>query len=122
MGAERGTLLVIATGQTGQRVLVNGGVTLLDETQSTQIGVHIGQYLVKAFASVAEHSANLQLGKALLQAVKTGDRLQVVVAIGRDERSGKDPIGKEPVVDDIETLGLVAEVMLASGLLLLGRR
>ena len=41
------------------------------------------------------------------------DGRQVVVAIGRWKGAGEGPETKEPVVDDVEGLGLVAKVMFA---------
>jgi hypothetical protein len=45
----------------------------------------------------------------------------VIVPVGGDEGAGDRPQGKEPIVDDIEASGLVAEVVLASrGCVLVG--
>jgi len=49
-----------------------------------------------------------------LQVLEARNGLQMVVAIGGNERARDGPVGEETIIDDVEPLGLVAKVMLAS--------
>ena len=75
-----------------------------------QVGMDEAQDFVKAFTRIADHLANLEKGKAPLERLETWEGLEMIVAIGGNEGTGDRPIGEEAVIDDVEALGLVAEV------------
>ena len=72
--------------------------------------MHKAQDIVKALARIANDFANLEMGKAPLKHPKTRDGLEMIVAIGGDEGPGDGPIREEAIINDVEALGLVAEV------------
>jgi hypothetical protein len=71
------------------------------------------QDVVKAFTRIPDDFANLELGKAALERLEAWEGLEMIVAIGRDEGARDRPIRVEAIINDVEALGLVAEVGLA---------
>jgi len=104
---------VIAAFETGKQVLVAGVVADLDRAQGVEVVVDKVQNVVKPFTGIGNHFADHQTREATLNVLAAGNGQQMVIAVGRTERAGKRPKGKETVVDDIERLGLVAKVVLA---------
>jgi hypothetical protein len=82
----------------------------LNRAQRMQVIMDEAQDVVKAFARIADHFAYLEKGKTQLERLETWEGLEMVVAIGGDEGTGDGPIGEEAVINDVEALGLVAEV------------
>jgi hypothetical protein len=109
-GAERIAQGIIAAFETRQRVIILLVMAHLNRAERTQVIMDEAQDIVKAFARITDDLANLEKGEAQLERLETWDGLEMVVAIGRDERAGDGPIGEEAVINDIEALGLVAEV------------
>jgi hypothetical protein len=66
----------------------------------------------RLLTGVAGHLADGEVGEAVEQVAEAGNGLQVVVAVGGDEGTGDRSVGEEPIVHDVEALGLVAEVIL----------
>ncbi len=116
MGTERGAVFIEAAPQTGERIIIPGVMAQLDGAQGFEILVDEGQDLRIAFSSIAQHFADGERGETLQQLLETGDGQQVVVAVGRGERTAQRPEGQQAIIDDIEGLGFVAEMMFATGL------
>jgi hypothetical protein len=105
--AKRGSVLVIATLQTGERVIIAFGVAQTNGAQGLQILVDKLQDLIVAFACIAQQFANLEARKALVQISEAGEGQQVIVAVGWGGGTGQWPDQEEPVIDDIEGFGFV---------------
>ncbi len=116
MRTERGAVFIEAAPQTGQRIIIPGVMAQLDGAQGFEVLVDEGQDLRIAFAGVPQHFADGESGETLQQLLETGDGQQVVVAVGRCERTAQRPEGQQAIIDDIEGLGFVAEMMFATGL------
>ena len=75
-----------------------------------------GQDIIETFPGIAQDFIDEETWETLEQLLEARDGEQVVVAVGRGERTAQRPEGEQAVIDDIEGLGLVAEMMLATGL------
>jgi hypothetical protein len=113
--AEGDALGIIATGQTDDRVLIDLVMAQREDAQCAQVIIDITQDVIESLAGIASDFADIEVGESSQQIVEAGDGLEVVVAVGGDERAGERPIGREAVVQDVEGFGLVAETMLALG-------
>ena len=116
MRTKRGAVFIEAAPQTGARIVVGGVMAQLDGAQGFEILMDEGQDLRIAFASVPQHFADDQIRETLQQLLETGKGQQVVVAVSRFERTTQRPEGEETVIDDVEGLGFVAEMRLATRL------
>jgi hypothetical protein len=114
MRTQRCAVGIVTAFQTGQGVLIAGRMALVNQTQGMQVVVDETQDVIIAFTRIARHFTDVEKGKAAAQVLEAGDGLQVVVAIGGDERSRQDPIGEQPIIQDAEGFGLVAKVMFAA--------
>ena len=65
------------------------------------------------FARIAKQLANFERGETLMQILKTRDGEQVIIAIGWSTWTCERPDESEPVIDDVEGFGFVAEMMLS---------
>lgn len=114
MRTEWISLLVIATLQASQRVLVAGVVPDLDRAQGVERVVDKEQDLIIAFTGIANHLCDLEAWEATTKVLEAWDSQQMVIAVGSDKRARKRPEGEEAVVDDVKGLVFVAEMVLAS--------
>ena len=111
--AERDTVLIIAALETGQGLVVSLGMHEPDGAQGMQILVNISEHALMPFPGIAEHFANGEVGETQPQVLEARNRQQVIIAVGSGERAGDRPEGEETVIHDVESLGFIAEVMLA---------
>ncbi len=116
MRTERGAVFIEAAPQTGERIVIPRVMAQLDGAQGFEVLVDEGQDLRIAFAGVPQHFADGESGETLQQLSETGNGQQVVVAVGRCERTAQRPEGQQAIIDDIEGLALVTEMRLATGL------
>ena len=114
-GTQGNAILIVATLQADERLVVIFGMTKANGAQGMPVGVDGAQNIIKAFCGIAQILADGEVGEALVQVLETGQGQQVVVAVGGSQAAGDGPEGKETVVEDVEGLGFVAKVMLASG-------
>ena len=89
VGAEGVAGGIIAMLQAGKRVFVSGVVAELDGAQSLQVVVGKEEDIVEALTGIADHFADDQTGEAAAQIVEARDGLEMVVAVGGDERAGR---------------------------------
>ena len=72
-------------------------------------------YILKDFIEtlprIPEEFTDLEGGESFAQSLQTGNGQQVIIAVGRSAGTCQRPDQEEPVVDDVEGFGLVAEVM-----------
>ena len=113
VGAEQDAILVKAAYQASVGILVILGMERTDGAQGMQFVVDKFQDFGAAFPSVAEQFPNFQVRETFEQIAEAWDGEQMVVAIGRGAGAGERPDEPEPVVDEVEGFGFVAEVMLA---------
>jgi hypothetical protein len=106
---------VVAALQASERVFVNSVIAQLDGTQSLQVVVNEEENVVEPLTGIANHFTDLQMGKTAEQIIEARNGLQMVVAIGGNERAGDGPKSEDAIVDDVETSGFVAKVMGAAG-------
>ncbi len=114
MRTERGAVFIEAAPQTGERIVIPRVMAQLDGAQGFEVLVDEGQDLRIAFAGVPQHFADGESGETLQQLLKTGNGQQVVVAVGRCERTAQRPEGQQAIIDDIEGLGFVAKMRFAT--------
>jgi len=110
---ERSAILVVTTPQAGQGQIVAIGMAETDGAQGMQGGVDIGEDALMPFPGVAENFTDGEVGEAAAQVFKTWDGEKVVILVGWGERAGDRPVGKETIIHDVESFGLIAEVVLA---------
>ena len=110
---ERSAILVVTTPQAGQGQIVPIGMAETDGAQGMQGGVDIGEDALMPFPGVAENFTDGEVGEAAAQVFKTWDGEKVVILVGWGERAGDRPVGKETIIHDVESFGLIAEVVLA---------
>ena len=113
-GAQGIAQRVIAAFETSQRVIVLFMMAHLDRAERLEVIMDKAQDIVKAFARIADDLANLELGEAALKRLETGNGLEMIVAIGRDEGARDGPIREEAIINEVETLGLVTKVGFAA--------
>ncbi len=106
MRTEWGAILIKPAAQTGQRIVVGGVMAQLDGAQGFEVLVDEGQDLGIAFACVPQHFADGEIRETLQQLSETGNGQQMVVAVGRCERTAQRPEGQQAIIDDIEGLDL----------------
>ena len=87
MGTERGAVFIEGAPQTGERIVVPRVIQPDFERQGFEILMDEGQDLGIAFTSIAQHFADGESGETLQQLLETENGQQVVVAIGRCERT-----------------------------------
>ena len=104
---------IVTALQTGERVFILGVAPGNNGTQRLQVVVDEAQDVVKTLTGIANDLANVEVRETTLDVLKAGDGLQVVIAIGRDERARHGPIGGETVIHEVEAFRLVAKVVLA---------
>jgi hypothetical protein len=107
-------LPIVAAFQAGEGILVAVVVTDVNRTQGLQVVIDEEQNLIKAFSCIAEHLRDLEAGKTMGKVPEARDGQQVVVAIGKGKGAGQRPESGETVINNVEGLGLVAEVVFAS--------
>ena len=76
--------------------------------------MHILQDFIKAIPGVTEEFTDLESGETFAQLLQTGDGQQMVVAVRWGAGTGQGPDEEEPIIDDVEGFGFVAEVMFAA--------
>ena len=112
---ERSALGIIATCETGSRILVDLVMAQREETECPQVVIDVAQDVVVGFAGITSDFADVEIGETAAQIVKTGNGLEMVVAVGGDEGGREGPVGEEAVIKNIEGLGFVAEMVLSLG-------
>ena len=110
---ERDAVLIVATLQADQGLVVPLGMHEPEGAQGMQILVNISEHALMAFPGIAEHLANGEVRETQAQVLEARDGQQMIIAVGGGERAGDRPEGEEPIIHDVEGLGFVAEVMLA---------
>ncbi len=115
VGTERGAVFIEAAPQAGERIVIPGVMAQLDRAQGFEVLVDEGQDLRIAFACVPQHFSDGETGKAIEQLLEAGDSQQVVVAVGGGEGTSQRPEGEQAVIDDVEGLGFVTKMRLATG-------
>ncbi len=97
MRTERGAVFIEAAPQTGERILIPRVMAQLDGAQGFEVLVDEGQDLRIAFACVPQHFADDESGETLQQLLETGNGQQMVVAVGRCERTAQRPEGQQAI-------------------------
>ncbi len=115
MGTEGSAVVVKTALEAGKGEFVIVSVADADGAQGMQVGVNVGEDVIKAFGGIAEVLADLEGGEAGAQDSQAGDGEGVVIVVGRGEGAGDGPEDEQAIIDDVEGLGFVAEVMLAVG-------
>lgn len=115
VGTEGSAVVVKTALEAGEGEFVIVSVADADGAQGMQVGVDVGEDVIEAFGGIAEVLADLEGGEAGAQVSQAGDGEGVVIVVGRGEGAGDGPEDEQAIVDDVEGLGLVAEVMLAMG-------
>jgi hypothetical protein len=108
-------VFIKAAPQTSERIVIGGVMVQLDRAQGFEFLMDEGQDLRIAFPGIGQHFADDQIGEPLQQLLETGNGQQMVIAVGRFAGTAQRPEGEQAIIDDIESLGFVAEMMLASG-------
>jgi hypothetical protein len=111
-GTQGDAVGVVAALQAGQGQIIAVGVAEADGAQGMPVRVDGPQDIVKAFCGIAEVLADGEAGETQVQVLESRQGEQVVVAVGGSQAAGDGPEGKETVIEDVEGLGLIAEVML----------
>jgi len=64
VGAERGAILVVATLQAGEGLIIVLGLAQANGAQGMQVGVDVLEDVIRAFGGIAEVLADLEAGEA----------------------------------------------------------
>ena len=73
--------------------------------------MHILKDFIEPLTRIPEELTDLEGGETFAQILQSGDGQQVIIAVSRSAGTRQRPDQEEPVVDDVEGFGLVAEVM-----------
>jgi hypothetical protein len=115
LGAERRAVLVVAALEAGEGQFVVLGVANTDGTQGMQVGVNVAEDVIEAFPGIAYELTDLEGGEAGTQVGEAWEGEGVVIVVGGGKGAGDGPESEEAIVNDVEGLGLIAEVVLALG-------
>jgi len=112
--AEQDAILVEAAFQAGSGIIVIFGMEGADGAQGVQFVVDKFQDFGVSFPGIAEQFTDFQVRETFEQVAEAWDGEQMVVAIGGGAGAGERPNEREPVIDEVEGFGFVAEMMLAA--------